>query len=103
MCLLQIPGAFGKEHTLSGSRLLSRLSQVPLWPPPGYGSGTSRSLMTPQGMSEGGECSLQTAESTASAVSTWHLKQERRGCTLSRLQERESVYFSHTLQSDSEG
>jgi len=59
--------------------------------------------MTPQGMSEGGECSLQTAESTASAVSTWRSEQELMGCMLSRLQERESLYISDTFQSRSKG
>lgn len=59
--------------------------------------------MTPQGISEGDECSLQTAESTSSAVSTWYLKRELMGCTLSRLQEMESVYFSDMLPSDSKG
>lgn len=56
--------------------------------------------MTPQGRSEGGECSLRTAESTSSAVSTWRSKQELRGCMLSRLQEMENIYFSDRLQSD---
>lgn len=60
-----------------------------------YDSGTSHSLKTPQGTSEGAECSPQIAGSTSSAVLTWHLKQELRDCMLSRLQRVKSVYFSN--------
>lgn len=59
--------------------------------------------MTPRGRSEGGECSLQTAESASGAVSTWRLKPELMGCMLSRLQEVVSTSVSDKLQSVERG
>lgn len=77
---------YQKEFTPPLSGLLP-LPPVPAWPLPGCGSGTSPSLATPQRISEGDECSQQTAESTSSAASAWRSKRALPGCTLSGLQE----------------